>query len=71
MKAALRSFGEFLKEAIAYNLDIDTSEIKVGERKYLYKQNPSLELFVADSLENGAGYTRHISNPDILKRYIV
>ena len=70
VKAALRSFGEFLKEAIAYNLDIDTSEIKVGERKYLYKQNPSLELFVADSLENGAGYTRHISNPKILKRYI-
>ena len=70
-KAALRSFGEFLKETIAYNLDIDTSEIKIGERKYLYKQNPSLELFVADSLENGAGYTRHISNPEILKRYIV
>lgn len=58
--AALVSFGEFVKLAAAVELDVDPSELRVGTQKWRTPNCVTRQIYVADSLENGAGYTRHI-----------
>jgi DEAD/DEAH box helicase domain-containing protein len=65
--AAITSFGEFLRLAIATFLDIDPAEIRVGRQKYRLKNATTLQLFLADAAENGAGYMRHVFNNDSLR----
>ena len=69
--AALVSFGEFLKLAAAVELDVNPSEFQVGTQKYrIPKRTPNcvtLQIYMADSLENGAGYTQHLCKPDRLR----
>ena len=61
--SALISFGEFVRLAIATDLDIDPTELRFGTQKYSTKQGiETYQLFFADSLENGAGYVRSIFN---------
>ena len=61
--AALVSFGEFVKLAAAVELDVDPSELRVGTQKWRTPSCVTRQIYVADSLENGAGYTRHICDP--------
>ncbi len=65
--AALVSFGEFVKLAAAVELDVDPSELRVGTQRWRTPSCVTRQIFVADSLENGAGYTRHICDPDRLQ----
>lgn len=66
-KAAIASFSEILKLAIATELDIDPSEFRTGRQRCLIDDTATEQLFLADALENGAGYTRWASDPDNLK----
>ena len=59
-KSALASFGEFLKMAAAVYLDVDSSELRVGQQNYRYNDCLTEQLFLADALENGAGYARRL-----------
>jgi DEAD/DEAH box helicase domain-containing protein len=59
-KSALASFGEFLKMAAAVYLDVDSSELRVGQQNYRYNDCLTKQLFLADALENGAGYVRRL-----------
>lgn len=68
--AALTSFGEFLKVAAARELDVDPAELRVGTQKWRMKHCVTKQLYVADALENGAGYSRHICDPDRLRALI-
>lgn len=61
-EAAITSFGELLKKAAAYALDVDPAEFKVGTQRYSHHACMTMQLFLADSLENGAGYSRHLFN---------
>lgn len=62
-RAAMASFAEFTKLALATALDVDPAEFRVG-RQVLKKDGGETEqVFIADSLENGAGYSRWASNP--------
>ena len=65
--AALVSFGEFVKLAAAVELDVDPSELRVGTQKWRTASCVTRQIYVADSLENGAGYTRHICDPRRLR----
>jgi hypothetical protein len=57
-RAALVSFGHLLRRAIAVRLDIDESEINVGIRVMQDANGQVIgQVFVSDSLENGAGYS--------------
>ncbi|MEW8232444.1 MAG: DEAD/DEAH box helicase [Candidatus Thiodiazotropha endolucinida] len=74
-RAALLSFGYLIRRAIATQLDIDEREIKVGIR---VMQNAAGQIvgqvFISDSLENGAGYSSVYGDPNTaenLLRYIV
>ena len=65
--AALTSFAEFVKLAAAVELDVDPSEFQVGTQKYRTSCCVTRQIYIADSLENGAGYTRHLYNSNRLK----
>lgn len=59
-QAAITSFSEFIKMAAATYLDIDPGELRVGLQKYLFPECPTEQIFIADTLENGAGYSRRL-----------
>jgi DEAD/DEAH box helicase domain-containing protein len=64
-RAALYSLGFMMRRAAAVELDIDERELKVGLR-VVQDQNAQVrgEIFISDSLENGAGYSSHIGTLD-------
>jgi DEAD/DEAH box helicase domain-containing protein len=63
-KAALYSLGFMLRRAAADLLDIDERELKVGLRG-MRVDNGEIrgEIFLSDSLENGAGYCTVLGSP--------
>lgn len=74
-RAALYSFGFLLRRAAAVRLDIHERELKVGLR-VLQDPNGQVvgQIFISDSLENGAGYSSHLGTPteaESLLRFIV
>ncbi len=66
-EAAITSFSELLRMAAATYLDIDPSDLRVGRQKYRHQDCVTQQIFLADALENGAGYTRHIYKEDTLR----
>ena len=62
-KAALLSFGEFFKMAAASYLDVVPNEFTVGlqQRTVSGYDCRTFRLFISDSLENGSGLTKIIS----------
>lgn len=65
-RTAYRSWAELIKKAAIRFLDIDTSEIDAGIR--IYEKNK--EIFLADTLENGAGITKYLARDDIFEKFI-
>jgi DEAD/DEAH box helicase domain-containing protein len=63
-RAALYSLGFLLRRAAAVQLDIDERELKVGLR---VTQDATAQIigqiFISDSLENGAGYSSYFGIP--------
>lgn len=62
-RPALASFIEFLKQAVAFELDVSPDEFRVGRQLLLLEGVRTEQLFLADALENGAGYARMASEP--------
>jgi hypothetical protein len=74
-RAALYSLGFMMRRAAAVQLDIDERELKVGLR-VIRDANTQIrgEIFISDSLENGAGYSSHLGTPseaESLLRFLV
>jgi DEAD/DEAH box helicase domain-containing protein len=67
---AVVSFCEILRLSIATFLDIDPNELKIGRQRYLDKKGPTFQIFIADALENGAGYVRQVFSDDRLREII-
>lgn len=67
---ALVSFGEFIRLAVATKLDIDPSELRIGKQRVRVKEISTIQVFLADSLENGAGYMQHIYDPAVLRELV-
>ena len=65
-RTAYRSWAEIVKKAAIRYLDIDSSEIDAGIRIY----NKNKEIYLADTLENGAGITKFLGRHDIFKKFI-
>ncbi len=70
-RAAYYSFGELLREAACDFLDIQNSELLVNLRPMQTNGIGRYELFLVDTLENGAGYCRHLAQPEIFKNEIL
>lgn len=60
-RAALYSLGFMLRRTAAVRLDVSDSELKVGLRTTIGPaQNVIGQVFMSDTLENGAGYSTHL-----------
>jgi len=74
-RGALLSFGYLLRRAISVRLDIDEREIRVGVRVMQDAAGQVVgQVFICDSLENGAGYSSVYGAPAVaedLLRYMV
>jgi len=68
IRGAWASLGYILKKQAMHQLDIGTNEIEVGVHGVKRGSKVSGEIFLADSLENGAGYCKWID--DHLKDFL-
>jgi hypothetical protein len=75
VRAALYSFGFLARRAAADRLDVHEREIKVGLRVLRNAAGDVVgQIFISDSLENGAGYASLLGRPaeaEALLRYMV
>lgn len=65
---ALWSFAEMLRRAGADELEVDPRELDFGLQPYSSRLGPSRRVFLADALENGAGYANRLGEPEVLTR---
>ena len=63
-RAALYSFGFLFRQFAASRLDISPDELRVELRPVAEGENQKQQVFLADSLANGAGYCRHLGELD-------
>lgn len=64
-KAAWFSLAFMLREAASRLLDVKSRELRVGLRTTGISGTPTAEIFIADELENGAGYATHLGQPQV------
>ncbi|MGH9052458.1 MAG: DUF1998 domain-containing protein, partial [Acidimicrobiia bacterium] len=69
-RACWYSLGFLLREAAARLLDIQSRELRVGLRVTAEGHEAHGEIFLADDLENGAGYATHIGQPEEFSRLV-
>jgi DEAD/DEAH box helicase domain-containing protein len=72
VKAGLISFGYLFRRVATTILDVDADELQVGIRSKvdnIYNRTVG-EIFIADRLLNGAGYSKYLSNEKILNEII-
>lgn len=62
-RGAWFSLGFLLREAAARVLDVQSQEFRVGLRIARVGDVVRTQIFLADSLENGAGYSTYLSTP--------
>ena len=70
--AAIRSFGELIRLASIKELSIQPEELEIGLQAVTIPESGFLthRVFIADSLDNGAGYAPQIADPDVLQRIL-
>ena len=65
-RAAWYSFAFFLRSAAAQQLDVDPNELQAGLRTFKGKNGlVQAEVFIADTLQNGAGYSSYLGQPEV------
>jgi DEAD/DEAH box helicase domain-containing protein len=64
--SALWSFAEAFRVAAALELDVASRELGIGLQPYPSEYGLARRVFIADSLENGAGYATHLGKPELL-----
>ncbi|MBM4523774.1 DEAD/DEAH box helicase [Rhodococcus hoagii] len=67
---ALLSFAEFLRNAAKAYLDIDQAELEVGLQPTRSGGTVSARVFLADALDNGAGYALELGEPTTLEHLL-
>ena len=65
-KSALRSFGELIVKVAANQLNIEMSELQVGYQSFRENNTTSEQIFISDSLDNGAGYANLIADKKLM-----
>ncbi len=64
--SSLWSFAELFRSAAALELDVSTRELNIGLQPFPTDNGVGRRVFIADALENGAGYSTHLGSPDVL-----
>ncbi|MET7961470.1 DEAD/DEAH box helicase [Micromonospora zamorensis] len=68
--AALWSLAEVLRKGFQAELDVDSSELTVGLSPARVGGEQTHSIFVADSLENGAGYASLLGQPEFFAQVL-
>ncbi len=68
--AALWSYAQLLRMSCALELDIDPRELDIGLQPCRVGETITRRVFIADRLENGAGYSRQLGEPARLARVL-
>jgi DEAD/DEAH box helicase domain-containing protein len=68
--SALWSFSELLRIAAGNHLDVDPSELQSGLQSMRVGQTETRRIFLADALENGAGYASRLARPEVLTEIV-
>jgi len=69
-RAAWYSLGFLIREAAVRHLDVQSQELQVGLRVMRAEAAITAEVFLADALENGAGYATHVGSADNFARVV-
>lgn len=69
-RAAWYSLGFLLRGAASRLLEVETSELEVGIRAIRKDEDIETQVFLADSLANGAGYCTHLGEPAIFSELL-
>ncbi|MDQ1106071.1 DEAD/DEAH box helicase domain-containing protein [Nocardioides zeae] len=69
-RAALYSFAEALRRGVQAELDVDPAEVTVGLQPRRAGDVVTAGIYVADQLENGAGYASELGRGDRLVRVV-
>lgn len=71
-RAAFLSWGYLLRQSACLFLDVEPGELNVNVRIVRRGGRRLIEVFLADSLENGAGYCRYLTGqPEHLRKALV
>jgi len=65
--AAITSFADALRRGCQAELDVEPSELTVGSQPRRVEEVRTHSVYVADTLENGAGYAVELGKPDRLR----
>lgn len=65
--SAIWSFTELLRRAVGAELDIEPSEVQAGLQALSVGSSQTRRIFIADALENGAGYARRLGDPAVMQ----
>jgi len=69
--SALWSFAELVRIAAGAELDANPNELRVGLQPWRTDSGTvTRRIFIADALENGAGYARHLGSPEVLTHVV-
>jgi DEAD/DEAH box helicase domain-containing protein len=68
--SAIWSFAEILRRGCQVALDVHTDELQVGLQPVRINDVRTHRVFVADALENGAGYATQLGRPENLRRVL-
>jgi DEAD/DEAH box helicase domain-containing protein len=68
--SALWSFAEMMRRAGALELDVSPNELEIGIQPFPTEQGFSHRIFIADSLENGAGYATQLGREEVMRRVL-
>lgn len=69
-EAAVWSFAELLRVACATELDVGHDELCVGIQAYRRDEHVLRRVFLADAIENGAGYAPYLGQPDVFSNVL-
>ncbi|MFB9166537.1 DEAD/DEAH box helicase [Arthrobacter psychrochitiniphilus] len=69
-RAAWYSLSFLMRTVAANKLDIQSQEFNAGIYTGLQDGRPTTFAFLADTLENGAGFSSHLGRPDILPEFL-
>ena len=70
-RGAWYSLGFLVREAAARLLDVETPEIEVGLRTVRTPDgNVGAQVFLSDTLANGAGYCSHLGEPEVFAQLL-
>lgn len=69
-RAAWYSLGFLMRDGAARLLEVEKRELKVGLRLVRTVRGVEPEVFLADSLENGAGYCSHLGREEVFPELV-